>query len=322
MYSTILAKLYRMPSENLMKYVCCGIWNFMKKARYYLQAQILRVFLWMLGMLSFRCSSNLMGFLGRVVGPSLKVTRVAYTNLKMVMPEAKREEHNKIVNDMWDQLGRVVGEYPHLAKLSPVALKRYVHLSGIEHLKEAAAKGKGGIVVSGHYGNWEVSPRMLHDEGYPLCVAYREANNPYVNELIDSVRNHYFAEGLPKGGKGIRGMIRALKRNDILGVLVDQKVNTGKAVPLFGMDAMTSTTVAELALRFDCPIIPLRIVRRGRSCEMDMTIYPPLEYKKTDDQEADIIELTKHINRQLESWILDDPEQWFWVHRRWPKETY
>ena len=102
-----------------------------------------------------------------------------------------------------------------------------------------------------------------------------------------------------------------------MAMLIDQKMNDGIAVPFFGRDAMTAPAIAEFALRYDMPLIPVRAVRT-KDCHFEVTIYPPLAYEKTGDDEKDILAIMTQINAQLESWIREYPEQWFWVHKRWP----
>ncbi len=123
---------------------------------------------------------------------------------------------------------------------------------------------------------------------------------------------------LPKGGQGAVRLLRAIKNGQSLAMLVDQKMNDGIAVPFFGRDAMTAPAIAEFALRYDMPIIPVRVVRT-KGCHFEATVYPPLEYEKTGDEEKDSLIIMTKINALLESWIREHPAQWFWVHKRWPK---
>ena len=121
----------------------------------------------------------------------------------------------------------------------------------------------------------------------------------------------------PKGPKGSIKMLRALKEGHSLAMLVDQKMNDGIAVPFFGRDAMTAPAIAEFALRYDMPLIPARVIRT-QGAHFKATIYPPLTCKKTGDTEKDVLTIMTTVNATLESWIRENPEQWFWVHKRWP----
>ena len=102
-----------------------------------------------------------------------------------------------------------------------------------------------------------------------------------------------------------------------LGILPDQKMNDGIAVPFFGRDAMTAPALARLALRFDCPVVPLRAERTG-GARFHIRFYPPLEIPNSGDRQADVLALMTEVNRIIEGWIIERPEQWLWLHRRWP----
>ena len=111
--------------------------------------------------------------------------------------------------------------------------------------------------------------------------------------------------------------MRALKEGEHVAILIDQKQNDGISVPFFGRDAMTNPTVAQLALRYRCPIIPGDIERLD-GAHFRLTIHPPIEFEPTGDTDADVHAIMTQLNALLEAWIRRRPEQWFWVHRRWP----
>jgi KDO2-lipid IV(A) lauroyltransferase len=100
-------------------------------------------------------------------------------------------------------------------------------------------------------------------------------------------------------------------------MLVDQKLNDGIPVPFFGRDAMTAPALAILALRFDCSVVPIRMVRLN-GARFRMISEPPLPLPKTGNAEADRRTLMIAVNQVVERWIREHPEQWLWVHRRWP----
>ncbi len=100
-------------------------------------------------------------------------------------------------------------------------------------------------------------------------------------------------------------------------MLVDQKLNDGIAVPFFGRDAMTAPALAQLALRFRCPVVPARVERLG-GARFRLTIYPPMGLPDSGDHDADVSETMRRVNAHFEDWIRARPEQWLWLHRRWP----
>jgi KDO2-lipid IV(A) lauroyltransferase len=268
--------------------------------------------LFLLRVLPVDAASGLCGAIARTVGPRLKVSDQARRNLRRALPTLDDQAIERVVIGMWDNLGRVVGEYPHLRRLGETR----VEMVGAEHLLQLRDDGKPGICFSGHLGNWELLPVMTARDGVGLSNVYRATNNRHVDRLLRILRADS-AELIPKGAAGSRRVIAALGRGAHLGLLVDQKMNDGIAVPLFGRDAMTAPALAQLALKYDCPVLPGRVERVG-GAHFRMVIEPPLVLPRSGDRQADTRALMAAVNRQLERWIAARPEQWLWLHRRWP----
>jgi Kdo2-lipid IVA lauroyltransferase/acyltransferase len=251
------------------------------------------------------------GFIARAIGPYMRAHRIAKDNLVMIFPDIKPQEHTTLLKAMWDNLGRVSAELVHLPQDE---LYNRMEIYGLENVP---VDKKTAIYFSGHIGNWELCYPIAHHNGTPITLIYREANNPFVDAYINSIRHTQANAMLPKGPKGIARMLRAIKDGQSLAMLVDQKMNDGIAVPFFGRDAMTAPAIATLALRYDLPIIPVRVVRT-KGVHFKANVYPPLVFKKTGDDEKDTLAIMMQVNTLLESWIRETPEQWFWVHKRWP----
>jgi KDO2-lipid IV(A) lauroyltransferase len=124
-------------------------------------------------------------------------------------------------------------------------------------------------------------------------------------------------ELIPKGAVAARRAIAVLRRGTHLTMLADQKMNDGIPVPFFGRTAMTSSALASLALRFDCDVLPVRVERQG-GARFRLTVFPRLPLPRSGDRHADVATLMARVNQILEEWIRDRPEEWFWLHRRWP----
>ncbi len=251
------------------------------------------------------------GWIGRHIGPLLPPTETARQNLAMAFPEKSTEEREKIILGMWDNLGRVGAEYAHLHHIW-----ERVTFDGKEILSTVQRSGKPAIFCGAHLANWEVCPISAKKHGVDISLVYRKPNNPGVDSLLRHARDSGAVEHIQKGAAGARGMLTVLKKNGVLGVLIDQKLNEGIPVPFFGRDAMTAPALAHFALRFMCPVYPIRI-ERLEGCRFKITIYPALKTPSTSDQEKDTHEMLMEINRLLESWIRERPEQWLWIHRRW-----
>ena len=157
----------------------------------------------------------------------------------------------------------------------------------------------------------------LEQNGVPVTAVYREANNPIVDRMISRFRSAVMQHRVPKGHDGTRELVRALGSGKHVALLVDQKLTTGIPVPFFGRDAMTAPAVATFALRYDCPIWPVRVERLG-GVKYRVTVYPKLTIPEEGTREERTRAIMVTINRVLEDWIRERPEQWLWLHRRWP----
>lgn len=273
-------------------------------------------------------ASNLAGALARAIGPLLPVSRVADDNLARAMPELSRAERRRIVRGMWENLGRVVGEFPHLGSLREgTASGPGWEMIGGEHLRAQAASGGPAIFVSGHIGNWEMLPPAVAAHGMVFSSMYRAASNTQVDALVRELRRQALApyaaqtpvKLFPKGAHGARQALAHLARGGFLGLLVDQKMNDGIEATLFGRRAMTAPAAAALALRFRCNVIPGHVERIGPARFL-LICEEPLALPDTGDKERDQREMTQRMNDLLEAWIRKRPESWLWMHRRWPKD--
>jgi KDO2-lipid IV(A) lauroyltransferase len=278
---------------------------------------------WMLygafGLMPLDMASWAGGALGRAIGPRLRVTQTARRSLKRVFPDLGESEIDRIVMEMWDNLGRTAGEHPHLAAFDPYARNSRVEVVGGEYIDALRDDGKTGLLFAGHIANWEISPLAGVKRGLTVHLVYRRANNPLFDAIVQKGRAVLGGDLYPKGSDGAKQVLRAMIRGDHMAMLVDQKMNDGIAVPFLGRDAMTASAIAELAVRFDCPVVPAR-VERLKGARFRVTFEPPLVKPSTGDRKADVKVLMTMINDRLSDWIRARPEQWLWVHNRWPAE--
>ncbi len=275
-----------------------------------------------LGLALFRlvpldAASALGGRLCRGIGPRLPVARQALANLRRAFPEKPEAEIQRIHLAMWDNLGRVIGEYPHLGRFRLYEPGSRVEVIGAEHVDRLRDDGKTGIFFSAHIGNWELASLGATQRGLPLARFYRAPNNPIVDTIVRLLRRSVAGELLPKGAEGARRALAVMRKGGHLGMLVDQKMNDGIAVPFFGRAAMTAPALAQLALKFACPVVPAK-VERLEGARFRLTVYPPLEVAPSGERQANVLALMTRVNALIEDWIRERPEQWLWVHRRWP----
>lgn len=285
------------------------------KPRYLLEAFPVYLFMGLCAALPLDAASATGGWLARTIGPLMGVSRRAERNLEKALPTLSPTERKIIIRGMWDNLGRVAAEYPHLPDLM-----RLNRIGGEGHaIVQAMIDGKkGGIVIGGHLANWEIGPLASGTLGMPLAVIYRAPNNPYVDWLIRRMRQKISCLTLPKSTDGAIQLMRHLRNGGYAGILIDQKQNEGISIPFFGHDARTTHAPAELAIRFGCPIVAARVERlSGAHFRMTLVPFTP---PNTGNRPADVATLTHTLTAQLEAWIRERPEQWLWLHNRWPKD--
>ena len=250
--------------------------------------------------------------LARLLGPFVRAHRTARTNIEKAMPELPERQVARILSDMWDNLGRTLGEYPHVGGN---AMRKRVAIEGLENI-QFAKTGKPVIFVSGHFANWEVLPLSTDIAGVPSVLIYRAANNPLSDWMIRRIRARYSLAMYAKGRSGAQQAITTIKNAKPLAMLVDQKQNDGKAIDFFGRKAMTATAAMQLAIKYQVPVITVRAVRTD-GVHFQVTYEAPVTYGPGADPEKAMAAL----NLLFERWIREYPAQWLWVHRRWGADT-
>ncbi|AQS84371.1 MAG: lauroyl acyltransferase [Acetobacter aceti] len=290
-----------------------------------LEAFAARCTLWLLRQVRPATSSNIGGKLCSRIGPLLPVSKIADTNLRLAMPELDKRERKRIIKGVWENLGRTVGEFPHIASLKEdMPDGPGFEVIGKEHLRAVARNGGPALFVSGHIGNWEMLPPAVAHYGAGFASFYRAAGNPLVDRMIRDLRDTAMDEPLPlfaKGAKGARDALRWVATGHRLGMLVDQKMNDGIEARFFNQPAMTAPALAAIALKFRCPVIPGHVQRLGPA-RLRIIVEPPMSLPDTGNRQNDVATFTQAINDRLEAWIRARPESWLWLHRRWPKEIY
>ena len=287
----------------------------LRHAGYFLQAVLLTLFLGLCRILPVDWASALGGWIGRTVGPRLGQNRKATRNLTRALPENSPEENRRIITGMWDNLGRTIAEYPHLPRICAKLEGGRLEIMGLDHLYAMISDGKAGIMWGGHLANWEVAPYSARHTGLQLAFIYRAPNNRWVDSLIRSLRDAPLM--FRKGQEGAKALVGVLRKGGHAAMLIDQKMNDGIPVPFFGRDAMTAPAIAQFGVRFGCVLVPMR-AERLKGARFRITVFPPMDMPDSGDRDSDERSIMVAINRLLEGWIRERPEQWLWLHRRWP----
>ena len=257
-------------------------------------------------------ASAAMGGLFAVIGPLTPWQGRAARNMKLAMPEMTDAERRRVLASMWRNLGRVIGEFPHVHRM--VGLGR-IEFEGLENLRGLDG---GAILVGAHIGNWELGPYAALQEGHKVAAIYRPLNNQLLAWLLARRQANYGGDIYRKGREAALGMVSTLRKGQVMCLLVDQQLREGIAVPFFGHPAQTPISHVKLAIKKRVPLIYMR-TRRLAGSRLRVSISPPITLPDKDDDDQ-VLAVASVINRTIEGWIRETPEQWFWPHRRWGKD--
>jgi len=246
--------------------------------------------------------------------------RVALFNLEIAFPHKTEAERQLILRRSCRNLGRMAGEVSHLWKSEPKSAERYVEIDEPEVWERAVAVGRvrGGLLLTGHFGNWEMLSYCKGLLGIPATLIYRPMRNRLVDEAIVAYRSRAGTRSIAKKSAA-RGALRVLRRRELLAILGDQNQprREGVFVDFFGKRASTTPGPARLAMLTGAPVYPALLVRQGESDRHRLVVLPEVEMVDTGDKEADIVANTQRCNLAIEEMVRTYPEQWIWFHKRW-----
>jgi KDO2-lipid IV(A) lauroyltransferase len=243
-------------------------------------------------------------------------TEVTRDNLRRAFPDYNEEQIEKIVLGCYRHFGALLAEFARLPLLRSENIGDFVETDDRSVLDESQARGKGGIVVSGHLGNWELMGASTAVLGYPVSYVVTDQQNPKVDRFMDQLRESAGVR-IIKRKDAIKGIIKAMRNNELVAILSDQDAHeAGAFVPFFGRPASTPRGAATFALRTGSDLIFVESYRQGRGKLKVIHEFVSLEVLP-DDRDAAVHELTRRITARLEEAVRRHPEQWFWMHRRW-----
>lgn len=254
------------------------------------------------------------------IGPCFRrVSMRGEANLKMIYPDWDEARVRRTIRGVWNNLGRTTTEFAHLDAFDIEGKDARIEIDGRDIVDRLASSGRPMIFVSAHFANWEILSVALRRIGLAYGLVYRAANNPLIDAMIIRLRAKSGTRlQIPKGSRGARALVEALKSGRSLALLVDQKLTDGISAPFMGRAAPTGPTPARLAIKFGAPIVYASVERLPRA-RFRVTVRPPIFPPTTGDHDANILDLTSRINAEIERDIRARPEQWLWLHRRWGK---
>jgi KDO2-lipid IV(A) lauroyltransferase len=254
--------------------------------------------------------------------------RIGMRNLAIAFPDRPRADHRRILRQSLQNLGRTAVELVRLPRVSDDALRAMVRFADEAWWSEAISRerGTGVLILSGHFGNWELLVYAHGRRGHPVSMVHRTIANPLLDRWLNGIRARAGTR-LVRKARAATGVLRAMRRGELLVLPFDQNSTRGLGVfvPFFGLAASTNSGIARIALRAGAPVVPVFIVRQGRTGHHVVHVLPILEAEATGDFARDVVYNTERFSQVFEEMVRRYPEQWFWVHRRWktrpPGET-
>lgn len=240
------------------------------------------------------------------------------THLEIAFPEMDAADRNRISRGCARHFGLMFGEIAWLWGARPEAVEDLCTIDGLQHVETALEEGRGAMFATAHCGNWELLAGRLPIAGVPLISAVRELDDPRIDAIVTKLRTRFGTEIVPRGPAAGRQLARALGRNRVVGLLIDQDIRDvpGVFAPFFGRPVWTPSGLATLAVRMRCPVLP-GFIHRLPDGSHKAEIHPPLEVPEDGTLAERVEQLTAAATAVIERQIRAYPEQWVWMHRRW-----
>jgi KDO2-lipid IV(A) lauroyltransferase len=241
-----------------------------------------------------------------------KLTRVAHVNLSFAFPHLSASEREVVVSGVFDSIARLLVAFAKMPDINRGSVTSWIRYEGLEHYQEAKVRGRGILVATAHLGNWELSAFAHALMTERMGVMVRPLDNPLLDRIVEE-RRQLSGNKLIVKKEAARSVVRALKQNQAVGILIDQNTtpDEGVFIDFFGKKACAGVAFARLAAHTGAAVIPGFAFWEQAEQKYILRFYPPVEI--TGDAEAD----TQRIHSVFEQLVRRYPDQWLWIHRRW-----
>jgi Kdo2-lipid IVA lauroyltransferase/acyltransferase len=241
----------------------------------------------------------------------------AKKNLRVAFPDKTEQEIQQLSRETFHSLGLALSELIHMVTVWEQRDQR-LEFSVAPESKEFLGGDRPIVFVTAHTQAWQFTNFLAAQFSLRVSIIYAPESNPYLRDFFFKLRNAFPVHLVSRDG-GIRMLARELKNGHSIGLAVDTRLDGAEMIPFFGIEAPTNTTPARLALRNQCALIPVHVVRlpdyRYRICVDNPLI--PNDLAASPSEQA--IDMTRQLNRKFEQWIIEAPGQWICLKRRWPK---
>ena len=251
----------------------------MKIFKYFIQFTVVLSLFATFRIIGLQSASFMGSCLAKILGPLFRSKKIIEKNLKICFKKIDQKEIKRISLGMWDNIGRTFSEYVFLKNFQKNH-NNLIKLSGTEYLDEIKNNNKPVVFVSGHFSNFELLGTKLNQYGIRFCAIYRPLNNIFLNPIMEYLRLKYVCPiMIKKGRSNIRELLNNIKSGYSVIIIADQRTSEGKKIEFFNYPALTTTIPAQISLKYNCKIVPLRMERLSYN-NFEMTVYKPFEYKK------------------------------------------
>ena len=284
----------------------------MKKIFKYFVQSIFIYFFFLIGrIVGLKISRKIFSFLFVKLAPFFKSRNIIDKNLEIFDKKISVEKKLLIEKNMWKNYGMTFIEYIFLGFFKKN--NSHVKIKGEEILKNIIINKKKVIFISGHFANYELMSMEITKRKIKLATIYRPLNNFFLNPLMEFLREKYVCKNqIKKGINGVRDAIIYIKKDFSIALMIDQRVSEGEKINFFGRPALTTTLPAQLAFKYNLPIIPVYIERTE-----DDNFSIEFKNQINSSEYGNKLDLTNKLNKVLEEMIKRNPNQWIWSHNRW-----
>jgi len=281
------------------------------------EASVFRFIFWIMRKLSLERAMQLSAFAFGLVGPRSDKADKARENLSVAFPDRSGEWREQTTRQIFRHLGYSAAELIKLEQIWEEREERIEFVLEPEALKHMESQ-RATIFVTAHVGAWQVAPLVTRKFGFKVSTIYAPESNPRMHDLMLGLRKS-FGERLIPADAGPRPMIKELNAGHSIIMAMDTRPETGKMIPFFGVDALTNTSAAGLALRTGSALVVSR-AERLPDARYRITVYDPLVSPIPDAPvKEQAVAMTEIVHRYFEEWITEYPDQWVCLKRRWPK---
>ncbi|GDX37548.1 lipid A biosynthesis lauroyl acyltransferase [Candidatus Pelagibacterales bacterium] len=289
----------------------------MKIIRYFLEFILVIFFFLVFKIIGLKLSSDLGEIIGKYFGPLFRKKTIAKKNILIAFPDFNEKSINEIIDRMWKNIGRIFGEYIHINKFSVIDQKKKIVFTNKNNIEILNKNNKPIVFFSGHFANFELMAKCLQELGFNIGAIYRPLNNIFLNPIMEFIRKKYICPiQIEKGSNGTKKLIKHISTNNPLALMIDQRLSSSIRVPFFNQPATTTTTPAQLAIKYDALLVPV-FLKRLEKTNFEFFIEEPLIISRTNDYDKDIFNITQIMNIKIEEFIKRDPAHWLWSHDRW-----